>query len=75
MKTIKTWLTVKFEEKDAYVEACLNYETGVFYLTHDSNDCNVIFKSGGYAKESVETSINRAKCVMAALKFIKQEIG
>lgn len=68
----KTWLTIKFMQGSAYVEASFNYETGKYYLLHGSNDRNVTFGNDG---EDIGVAIDRAKCVMAALKFIDKELN
>jgi hypothetical protein len=72
MKSQKTWLTINFYEGEADIEATLNYETKSYVLTHLHNDNNVTFKSEEDA--SITVSLDRAKCVMAALKFIKTEL-
>jgi hypothetical protein len=69
MRIQKTWLTVNFCHGDAYIEATLNYDTLNYSLTHGHNDRNVTFSD-----EDIQLSIDRAKCVTAALKFIKQEL-
>lgn len=72
MKSYKTWLTIYFCEDDAIIEATMNYETKQYYLSHGNNDRSVTF---GNDKEDIKTSINRVKCAMSALKYIKQELG
>lgn len=67
----KTWLTINFFQGDATIEATLNYRTKDYTLTHGHNDQNVTFGRNG---DTIKDSIDRAKCVMAALKFIKQEL-
>jgi hypothetical protein len=71
MNTQKTWLTIHFYQGDAEIEATLNYKTKGFTLSHSSNDHSVTFGNDG---DSIKDAIDRAKCVNAALKFIKQEL-
>jgi len=74
-KMKKTWLTVQFSEGGSYIEASLNYETRVFYLSHGSNDKNVTFNSEGKnAINEMKWALDRAKCVSAALALIKKEL-
>jgi len=72
MRQQKTWLTVHFIEGEAEIEATLNYETKSYNLTHGNNDCNVTFKSE--SGDNIKISLDRAKCVTAALKFIQAEL-
>jgi len=71
MKMQFTWLNVNFYEGYAMVEAAINYETKSYSLTHGSNDGSCTFSN---EDENIKKSIDRAKCVMAALKFIQQEL-
>jgi hypothetical protein len=71
MTTEKTWLIINFYHGNAMIEASLNYKTKDYYLTHGSNDRNVTFGNNG---DDIQSSIDRAKCVTAALKFIKEEL-
>ena len=71
MKSQKTWHTIHFYTGDAEVEATLNYKTKKFSLTHSNNDENVTFGKDG---ESISTALQRARCVMAALQYIKKEL-
>jgi hypothetical protein len=71
MTSQKTWLTIHFYQGDAEIEATLNYHTKTFTLTHGHNDQNVTFGNEG---DDIATAIDRAKCVMSALKFIKTEL-
>ena len=73
MRQQKTWLTIHFIEGDVGIEATLNYETKKFSLTHGSNDENVTFRSD--QDERIKTHLDRAKCVMAALKYIQSELN
>ena len=72
MTTQKTWLTINFYQGDVYIESTLNYEKQSFSLTHGNNDNNVKFNSD---TDSIKDALDRAKCVSAALKFIKQELN
>lgn len=72
MKQQKTWLTVRFSEGDATIEATLNYEKQSYSLTHGSNDNNCTFVGKTYDEFKIST--DRAKCVASALRFIKQEL-
>lgn len=63
-----TWSTVIFREKEAYIEATLNYEKQSFSLSHGNNDQNVTFD------DDIDIALDRAKCVTAALKYIKAEL-
>lgn len=65
----KTWATVFFTQGEVEIEATFNYETKGFSLTHSDNDLNVTFKD-----ENIDIAIDRAKCVMAALKYIKSKL-
>jgi hypothetical protein len=67
----KTWLIVNFSHGNSMIEATLNYKTKDYSLTHGSNDQNVTFGRNG---DDIQSSIDRAKCVTAALKFIKEEL-
>lgn len=71
MRSQKTWLTIHFTEGDVEVEATLNYATKSFNLSHGSNDMNVTFNS---EEDSMNNCLARAKCVTAALNYIKQEL-
>jgi len=71
MKSQKTWHTIHFYTGDAEVEATLNYKTKKFSLTHSNNDENVTFGKDG---ESISIALQRARCVMAALQYIKKEL-
>lgn len=70
MEKKKTWLTVIFKHGKAKIEASFNYDTKTYYLSHGSNDKNVTFTN---EDKDINISIDRAKCVMAALKFIREE--
>lgn len=70
----KTWLTVHFTEGESTIEATLNYEKKSYSLTHGSNDENVVFSSECDNYE-IKRSFDRSKCVIAALKYIKDELG
>ena len=71
MTIVKTWATVHFNHGKATIEATLNYSTNSFSITHGCNDQNVTF---GNNYDDIETAIDRAKCVISALKYIKQEL-
>lgn len=53
----------------AEVEGVLNYETKKYSITHGEND-GVAFGEN----DNIETSIDRARCVLSALKYIQKEI-
>lgn len=72
MKHQKLWLTVQFYEGDAYIELDMNYHTKKFVMRHGSNDNNVTFNADN---SDFKTQFDRLKCVAAALKFAKQELG
>ena len=72
MKIQKNWLIVNFTHNKATIEASLNYANKSYSLTHDNNDRNVTFTSD--LDESIGVAEDRAKCVVAALKFIRQEL-
>lgn len=72
MKVIKTWQEVKFIEGKAEIDLSFNYQSNDYSLSHGHNDQNVTFDQGD---ENISVSIDRAKCVMAALKYIKQELN
>jgi hypothetical protein len=76
IKNQKTWLTIHFESKLAHIEVTINYKTRSFVLTHGSNDQNVTFTSEGKnAINDMMAAEERAKCVNAALLFIKKELS
>lgn len=68
----KTWVTVHFMEGSVEIEADFNYETKAFSLSHGSNDDNVTFNSKD--GDSIKSCFDRARCVIAALKYIKSEL-
>lgn len=70
MKIVKTWVTVHFLEGEAEIEASLNYENKSYSLSHGSNE----FKSYG-SNNVIKKHIDRAKCVNAALNYIKKELS
>lgn len=75
MKIKKTWLTVYFTEGNATVELNINYETKAYDIKQSCEE-GVRFRSN-YANTPAEPFIfnfNKAECVMAALKFVKQEL-
>jgi hypothetical protein len=70
MKIQKEWLTVHFKEGKANIAVDMNYITKSFNLSHGHNDQNVTFTN----EDKLEVLFDRAKCVNAALKFIKLEL-
>ena len=74
MKTQRTWATIIFTHEDASVEASINYQTKSYCISQKNEDQHVVFKSDS-VDGLITTSINRAKCVTAALKYIKKEFN
>lgn len=72
MKITKTWATVHFSEGKAKIEVTLNYNSGTFSMSHDSNDRNVTFEGN---KDDFKVHLDRVKCITAALKYIQQELS
>ena len=73
MKIQKKWLTAHFYEGESMIECTINYADKSYVLTHGHNDNNVVFSSDCDNFE-IKRSIDRAKCVTAALKFIQAEL-
>jgi hypothetical protein len=73
MKMQKTWASAVFSEGDARIEVSFNYDTDSYNLTHGNNDNNVTFNGGD--SESMALHLDRAKCVAAALRYIKSELS
>jgi hypothetical protein len=76
LKIKKTWLTAYFTHGSASVEVTLNYQTGAYDIKQNGEE-GVRFRSK-YANTplvAIEINIDRAKCVMAALRFIKGELN
>ncbi len=74
MKVIKTWATIHFTEGESTIEAALNYQQKSYVLTHGNNDQNVTF-TNEVDKGKIQNSIDRNKCVAAALKYISNELN
>ena len=70
MNIQKTWLTVIFHEGKATIELTINYQTKNYSITHGTNDNNVTFNGDG---TDFKIHFDRAKCVIAALKFLENE--
>lgn len=71
----KEWQTVRVSMGDVSIDADFNYETKKYYLSHGTNDMSVTFKADIGSTESIEKHINRAKCVIATLEYIKKELA
>lgn len=69
MNIQKTWSTIIFSQGDVEVEVSMNYMTKKFTICNIGEDQRIYF-----GNDHVEEGINRAKCIMAAMKYIKQEL-
>ena len=67
------WVCTKVVLNDSVIEMDMNYETRQYYMSSGTEDRNVSFKSddGG----SIDKHLDRAKCVIAALEYIKKEFN
>lgn len=73
MKIRKTWAHIFFCEGEVQVEVMMNYEDKSYTLMTENEDQLIAIKSE--SDESIQNSIDKAKCATAALKYIKQEFG
>lgn len=72
MKIQKTWFHVRFSHGNAYIELSGNYETKKFDMYHGNNDNNITFNGDS---SDFQILFDRAKCVIAALKYAQKELG
>lgn len=70
----KKWNTIVVTLNEAVIEADFNHETKKYYMSHGSNDMNVTFNADPGTAETIAKHIDRAKCVIAALEYIKKEL-
>jgi hypothetical protein len=68
----KKWETIVVTMNNAVIDADFNYIDGTYYMSSPHQDSNVTFKSddGG----TIQDHIDRAKCVIAALEHIKEQL-
>lgn len=74
MKIIKSWTNFKVTEGEAAVEYELNYVDKTFYIIEEHEE-SPNFKTDEATSEEMKFMMDKAKCIMAALKHIKSELN
>lgn len=63
--------TIRFSQGEAYIDLNIDYELSTYRMYHGNNDNNVTFNG---AADTIKEDTDRAKCVLAALKYVKTEL-